>query len=147
MNIFQVKLNETTLTNDPNNEIIFDFAESQYTPQIKFDTPQNEYRTILMVDPDAPSRDNPVNAHWLHLLIINNGEIVAKYHPPSPPKGTGLHRYIFYLLKQKNILDKDKLNLKKIGGKIDRKKFDINKFISDNELEIIDKVYFQTERK
>jgi large subunit ribosomal protein L35 len=27
--------------------------------------------TLLMVDPDAPSRENPVKRSWLHWMVVN----------------------------------------------------------------------------
>jgi len=59
--------------------------------------------TVAMVDPDAPSRDNPRAAQWNHWLVTNvegsdlqeggeiNGKVLMKYNGPSPPKGSGMH--------------------------------------------------------
>ncbi|KAM5170596.1 phosphatidylethanolamine-binding protein 4 [Mantella aurantiaca] len=60
---------------------------------------------VIIADPDAPSRSNPKRKYWRHFLAINvpgedlqNGEILSgsiltAYTAPSPPKGTGYHRY------------------------------------------------------
>lgn len=62
-----------------------------------------------MFDPDAPSSSNPVNAEWRHWLVVNipgskidDGETKIQYAPPQPPKGSGRHRYIFAVYKQKD---------------------------------------------
>ena len=68
--------------------------------------------TLLMVDPDAPSRTNPVCGEWLHwavcnarlgsdgVLDIEHADVVTPYAGPTPPKGTGKHRYCFLLFRQ-----------------------------------------------
>ena len=59
---------------------------------------------MIMFDPDAPSRDHPVMADWLHWLKVDvtvgsegevkEGDVVMHYAPPSPPFGSGPHRYV-----------------------------------------------------
>ncbi|KAI5790593.1 phosphatidylethanolamine-binding protein [Peziza echinospora] len=69
--------------------------------------------TLVMIDPDAPSRETPTLKEILHALItgitftqsngvltLSAGNSVAAYIGPGPPAGTGLHRYIFLLFAQ-----------------------------------------------
>ena len=76
--------------------------------------------TVAMVDPDAPSPGNPVNALWLHYLHVNlKGQhlmgqlkfapsntsappsiVLAAYAPPTPPQGSGRHRYVVSVYRQ-----------------------------------------------
>ncbi|CEO95552.1 Phosphatidylethanolamine-binding protein [Plasmodiophora brassicae] len=63
--------------------------------------------TLLMVDPDAPSRTNPTRREWVHWIVVNipgadvpQGKTLLEYAPPTPPAGTGLHRYVFLIYKQ-----------------------------------------------
>lgn len=57
---------------------------------------------LLMVDPDAPSRSNPKARSWLHWMVVNSnnadalegGQVATPYAGPTPPKGTGPHRYV-----------------------------------------------------
>lgn len=59
--------------------------------------------TLVMVDPDAPSRKNPQFRSWMHWLVLNansterlhEGEEAVEYKGPSPPQGSGPHRYVF----------------------------------------------------
>ncbi|XP_068156871.1 protein D3-like [Drosophila tropicalis] len=67
----------------------------------------NQYYTLLMVDPDAPSRSEPRYREILHWARINipadapkEGQVLAEYVGSGPPKGSGLHRYIFLLYQQ-----------------------------------------------
>ncbi|XP_041444025.1 phosphatidylethanolamine-binding protein 4 isoform X2 [Xenopus laevis] len=69
---------------------------------------------LIMVDPDAPSRQNPKYRYWRHWLLTDipgwqlisgqdlDGDDISSYRRPSPPPGTGFHRYQFYLYEQPN---------------------------------------------
>jgi phosphatidylethanolamine-binding protein len=84
-------------------------------PKVTYIADQNSYYTLLMTDPDAPSRSNPVKGEWVHWLIFNIpaqnvklGEIKYHYVGAGPPKGTGLHRYVLMVYNQgKKKLDSD----------------------------------------
>ena len=142
MSSFEVLINDKPIINGA----ILPFNQSQQNPVIKFKRSINDNYTIIVVDPDAPSRENPINKYWLHLLVINNNNKIVKYQKPEPPIGSGNHRYQFYLLKQKNVLDKNNLRLHMDNNKVKREKFDFDEFVKDNNLKIIDSVYFETSR-
>lgn len=139
MSSFQILLADEII-NDGSD---LDFKKSQIKPKIKFDRMPKENFTILMVDPDAPSKENPTKKHWLHLLIINNNDKIMDYELPSPPEGSGHHRYIFYLLAQKDKLNKN--NLKSLDTD-KRNNFQLDDFIKNNNLTIVDSVHFITKR-
>ncbi|KAF5329603.1 hypothetical protein D9619_009388 [Psilocybe cf. subviscida] len=80
------------------------------------DTPPPTY-TLVMTDPDAPSRADPKYGEWRHWVVpgvelpasntAQNDSFALKpkaattpYYPPGPPPGTGLHRYIFLLFQE-----------------------------------------------
>lgn len=125
---------------------ILPYNDRKIVPEIRFDKVPGEYRTIIMVDPDAPSPTNPIYKYWLHLLVINNNEIVLNYEPPSPPKNSGFHRYIFFLVQQEKRLDQSKLDLNGITS-ADRSKFNLAEFLQNNNLKIIGQVHFRMENK
>jgi phosphatidylethanolamine-binding protein (PEBP) family uncharacterized protein len=63
--------------------------------------PASVLYTIVCWDPDAPAKS------WLHWLVMNcagtdptSGNIIVDWAPPSPPRKSGLHRYIFGLFQQ-----------------------------------------------
>ncbi|KIM98862.1 hypothetical protein OIDMADRAFT_19887 [Oidiodendron maius Zn] len=71
--------------------------------------------TIVLTDPDAPSRENPIwgeMCHWIAITggysldagfnIGDGGEEIVSYKPPAPPPRTGYHRYVFLLLEGDN---------------------------------------------
>lgn len=78
-------------------------------PQVKWEAEKGAYYTLVMVDPDAPSRSDPKFREIRHWLVMNipdnvveNGDTVIEYIGAGPPKGTGLHRYVFLIFKQPN---------------------------------------------
>ncbi|XP_055303786.1 protein D1-like [Sitodiplosis mosellana] len=80
-------------------------------PQVSWKAENGAYYTLLMTDPDAPSRVSPTFREVRHWLIFNilesditSGEEVFEYRGSGPPKGTNLHRYIFLVFKQPGII-------------------------------------------
>ncbi|KAG9302723.1 hypothetical protein G9A89_000871 [Geosiphon pyriformis] len=93
------------------NEISMEAAAE--APRIWFMPEENKADSqyaLLMVDPDAPSRSNPINGEWRHWVIGNipangnlfEGQVLTSYNGPTPPPGTGQHRYVFLLFRQPN---------------------------------------------
>ncbi|KAF1806408.1 phosphatidylethanolamine-binding protein [Mucor lusitanicus] len=84
-------------------------SESADTPKVAFIAPDEtaEY-TLLVVDPDAPSKEDPKWGPYRHWVITNipasgdlsKGNALAPYMGPAPPPKTRDHRYIFLLYKQ-----------------------------------------------
>lgn len=68
--------------------------------------------TLMMIDPDAPSRAEPRAApirHWVVIDIpgaglakgdISGGTVTSPYHQPGPPAGSGYHRYGQFVFEQ-----------------------------------------------
>lgn len=76
-------------------------------PQVTWEEEQGHLYTLLMVDPDAPSRADPKYREILHWAVINIpgnklnlGQSLAEYIGSGPPEGSGLHRYVFLLYRQ-----------------------------------------------
>uniref|UniRef100_A0A183FR13 YbhB/YbcL family Raf kinase inhibitor-like protein n=1 Tax=Heligmosomoides polygyrus TaxID=6339 RepID=A0A183FR13_HELPZ len=68
------------------------------SPQkLTWDSEPGALYTVILTDPDAPSRGNREWHHWLIVNVpgndINKGDVLAEYIGAGPPKGTGLHRY------------------------------------------------------
>jgi phosphatidylethanolamine-binding protein (PEBP) family uncharacterized protein len=64
-----------------------------------------DLKTLICTDPDAPGP----NAPWLHWLVVNwkgaqlevqSAEEIVAWAPPTPPPGSGVHRYQFRVFKQ-----------------------------------------------
>lgn len=79
--------------------------------------------TLCMTDPDAPSRLAPKFREWHHWLVVNipgssvaKGTTLSEYVGSGPPKGTGLHRYVFLVYKQPAALSPDEKRLTNRSG-------------------------------
>lgn len=91
-------------------------TEVKDEPTLQWSANPNKYYSLIMYDPDAPSRDNPIYADVKHWIVINipgsnvkNGEVIVEYKGSGAPKGTGLPRYIFVIFEQseKLVLDEE----------------------------------------
>ena len=98
-------------------------------PIITWDEPpvNNTYYSYICFDPDA------TDPSYIHLMILNcrtasfsSGDVVFNWSPPTPPKGSGEHRYIFGLFVHSYEIDKE--SVKK------RSDFDIKSFYERNGL-------------
>ncbi|XP_030622470.1 phosphatidylethanolamine-binding protein 4 [Chanos chanos] len=81
-------------------------------PRVRLaDAKQKKTYTLMMVDPDAPSRKNPTRSRWRHWLVTDikgrglkkgqiKGTVLSEYGRPTPPRQTGFHRYQFLLYEQ-----------------------------------------------
>ncbi|XP_045472746.1 protein D2-like [Harmonia axyridis] len=77
-------------------------------PELEWLNDETALYTVCMIDPDAPSRNDHRFREFLHWLVINapinrvkGGTTVAGYIGAGPPKGTGLHRYVILVFKQR----------------------------------------------
>jgi phosphatidylethanolamine-binding protein (PEBP) family uncharacterized protein len=105
----------------------------------------NTYYTIIMIDIDAPSPNNPIYSPYLHLILqniqsnkITNNNILVKYAPITPPEG--IHRYILSLYSQKNYINISSNRLIQIN----RANYDLNNFISKYQLTKISDIIFKS---
>lgn len=99
-------------------------------PSLSWPSMKNKFYTVLMVDPDAPSRSNPYFREFVHWHVVNipgknvsKGKSVVDYVGPCPPAGTGLHRYVLMVFQQENeILRHLSLRVSRHQG-LERRKF------------------------
>jgi len=116
----------------------YDKTNFKNAPLVYYDKAEdNELYTLAMIDPDAPKHREAGKA-WLHWLIPNipsdklkSGELPSEqllsYHPPGPPKDTGVHDYQFFLFTQ----NKAQVNA---TAPSERPLFDLKTFATDNNL-------------
>jgi len=89
-----------------------------------------------MIDPDAPSREKPKFRNWRHWIVVNvvggtissshPGEEICSYAGPTPPGGSGYHRYVFFLFSHKQ-------KITATSG-TNAKYFDVRGFAKTNQL-------------
>jgi phosphatidylethanolamine-binding protein (PEBP) family uncharacterized protein len=68
-------------------------------------TPPAKYLVVCW-DPDV--KEGKAFLHWLVINCgadIAEGKVIASWYPPSPPPGSGAHRYIIGLMQQKEDID------------------------------------------
>merc|ERR1712130_304715 len=70
----------------------------------------NKLYTVILTDPDARDREKHEFREWIHCVRVNvngsdlvkSGDAVIEYVGSGPPKGSGLHRYVWLVYEQKN---------------------------------------------
>lgn len=103
-------------------------------PEVNYEADEDAYYTLIMTDPDAPSRQNPKSREWQHWLVVNipghnvaNGQTLSEYVGSGPPKNTGLHRYVFIVYKQNGKINFNEPHRSNTEGRT-RGKFSAEKF-------------------
>jgi phosphatidylethanolamine-binding protein (PEBP) family uncharacterized protein len=136
------KLFVSLLNKDVDVGMIVPKEQAAACPTVQFHVEPNELYTLAMVDPDAPSRQDPRMREWRHWLVCNmkdcnpkNGTVLTEWAGPTPPAGTGPHRYVFLLFKQHgktiNVTESDKREL--LSGS--RGKFRLQKWAQTHGLQ------------
>lgn len=107
---------------------------------IQWPVEEGAFYTLCMTDPDAPCRENPKYREWHHWLVINiqgsdvsSGTTMSEYVGAGPPKGTGLHRYVYVIYKQPGQIKCDEKHLTNTSGD-HRGKFKIRNFAKKYKL-------------
>eukprot|EP00741_Cyanophora_paradoxa_P016901 tig00020943_g16322.t1 len=102
------------------------FAPSQASsqPSVSWAGDASKLYTLVMSDPDAPSHSNPRCGEWRHWIVVNvrgsdlsTGDVLTQYAGPTPPEGTGPHRYVFALFEQAGRLEGVQLPESRCGFK------------------------------
>jgi len=126
-NVAQVEYDSKNNVNVGNH---LEVAHTQNQPKLinwdheKGSKNNNQYYTLMMVDPDAPNNKTHEYRHWLHWLITNipesaahadyfdvhKGNVLAPYKGPAASAESGPHRYVFLVYKQPEQLDTLKLH-------------------------------------
>lgn len=82
-------------------------VDTREKPYILFNAIPHSFYTLLMVDPDTPSRKTSSGLEFRHWLVVNIpgkqlklGQTISEYVGSGAPRGTGLHRYTFLVFAQ-----------------------------------------------
>ncbi|XP_073820287.1 protein D2-like [Musca autumnalis] len=109
-------------------------------PALEWPHEESNFYTLIMTDPDAPSRKNPTFREYQHWLVGNipggalkKGDVLTAYVGSGPPEGTGLHRYIFLIFKQEGKVKFKEEHIAKNKG-ANRGKFNTMKFVKKYKL-------------
>jgi len=86
-------------------------SDLKTAPKVTFIGDETALYTIILVDPDFPSREAKAGqiVHWMISNIrgsdINTGATVCPYISPCPSANSGFHRYTYILAKQGQALE------------------------------------------
>lgn len=103
---------------------------TQQQPQLNWSNVEGKLYTVLMLDPDAPSRSDPRFRNYLHWCLVNvpnprqldKGFTACEYMGPAPPAGSGPHRYAFLVWQQEGAIERPQQCA-------DRKSFDVRNWL------------------
>jgi phosphatidylethanolamine-binding protein (PEBP) family uncharacterized protein len=103
--------------------------------------------TFMMIDPDAPTPDDPKFAYWRHWVvtslspstpdnITDKGTTVTPYLAPGPKDESGPHRYLFLLFKEPEGYSLEKAD---VGGDefVERRSFRAEELVQKKGLELV----------
>jgi phosphatidylethanolamine-binding protein (PEBP) family uncharacterized protein len=133
---------------------LFRARECKLPPAISFAPEANASSAasylLMLVDPDAPTPEDPKFAFWRHWVIPGlqpthgtDGQVVAEtkralteYLGPGPKDDSTPHRYLFLLFREPASLD---LAKEAVGGEefVQRRSFDPVTFIKEHELKLV----------
>ena len=95
----------------------------------------NKYYTYFVINIDTDTTNNKqIEKFYIHLLIINNSNIIFNYQKPKPPKNSGIHLYHVLIYEQTRIYylkNNDRINI------------NLDDFINKYNLLLIDKFIFK----
>lgn len=114
-------------------------------------TSSNLTYTFMMIDPDAPTPDDPKFAYWRHWVvtsipppsattspddIITRGTTLTQYLAPGPKDESGPHRYLFLLFEEK---EGGSLEKSDVGGEefVDRRSFRAEHVVESKGLKLV----------
>ncbi|CAF1288047.1 unnamed protein product [Adineta steineri] len=142
-NKFELIYNNQTINGK--NQITKEETQEQPNIIINKQSEYKKYLTLVMIDPDAPSSDNPITGPFIHWILASfnhihgeDGQNICKYMGPGPRSGTGKHRYIFLLYESDAQIKEDYI----LDTIPQRRKFPLKKFVGDNHLTLISLTFF-----
>lgn len=110
-------------------------------PQLSWTVETGALYTVVMTDPDAPSRKEPKFSEWRHWLVtdvpgsdVASGDVISDYVGSGPPLETGLHRYVLLVYKQPGKLTVDESLRKTKNQANGREKWSVQKFAEQHGL-------------
>ncbi|KAJ4984317.1 phosphatidylethanolamine-binding protein [Stagonosporopsis vannaccii] len=134
----------------PSNGSLVRVSDVKEKPSVSFSaaastTPSAQSFTFLLIDPDAPTPDDPKFAYWRHWVVTNvpssagdisAGKTLTQYLAPGPKDESGPHRYLFLLFKEPQGFSIEKSH---VGGEefVDRRSFGAKEFVEKHGLELV----------
>ncbi|KAJ4345483.1 uncharacterized protein N0V89_011615 [Didymosphaeria variabile] len=121
---------------------LFRVSQVKDAPSVSF-TPEFHHSsttsyTLLLVDPDAPTPDDPKFAYWRHWVVSripssspspSNGTTLTQYLAPGPKDESKPHRYLYLLYREPEGLKE--LSKEDVGGEefVERRSFGTKEWV------------------
>lgn len=133
----------------PSNGSLVRVSDVKERPNVSFssnaDSASAQSFTFLLIDPDAPTPDDPKFAYWRHWVVTNipasaqdvsEGNTLTQYLAPGPKDESGPHRYLFLLFKEPTGFSIGKDD---VGGEefVDRRSFEAKAFVEKHGLQLV----------
>ncbi|KAL2816570.1 phosphatidylethanolamine-binding protein [Aspergillus granulosus] len=126
---------------------LFRVSEVKTSPIISFakeeSTSESQTYTLLFIDPDAPTPDDPKFAYWRHWVVSGlkpsenaEGKILTEYLGPGPKEDSRPHRYLFLLFREPEGLA---LTKEDVGGEefVQRRSFEAAEWTAKHGLTLV----------
>ncbi|KAL4874582.1 phosphatidylethanolamine-binding protein [Aspergillus karnatakaensis] len=127
---------------------LFRVSEVKAAPSIQFDKEPNasgsQTYTLLLIDPDAPTPDDPKFAYWRHWVVsglkagekVENVTALTEYLGPGPKDDSRPHRYLLLLFREPEGLS---LTKEDVGGEefVQRRSFKAAEWVQAHGLELV----------
>ncbi|KAL4967027.1 YbhB/YbcL family Raf kinase inhibitor-like protein [Aspergillus stella-maris] len=127
---------------------LFRVSEVKSAPTISFvaenGASDSATYTLLQIDPDAPTPDDPKFAYWRHWVVtglkpaetITDAPALTAYLGPGPKDDSKPHRYLFLLFREPEGLA---LSEEDVGGEefVQRRSFQAADWVKANGLELV----------
>ncbi|KAF2190971.1 PEBP-like protein [Zopfia rhizophila CBS 207.26] len=130
---------------------LFRVSEVKSEPTISFAAPVSHTYTLLLVDPDAPTPDDPKFAYWRHWIVsgiktspspednsnsVDTGTTLTQYLAPGVKDESAPHRYMFLLYQEPPNLSLSKSD---VGGEefVERRSFKADEWVRQHGFELV----------
>ncbi|AEO66257.1 7dab5a10-4ed7-4200-a87e-662dec82b238 [Thermothielavioides terrestris] len=115
-------------------------------------SPKSKF-TFMLIDPDAPTPDDPKFGYWRHWVVTNididldaagegtsvldRGRTLTRYLAPGPRDESGPHRYLFLLFREPEA--GLRLEQSDVGGEafVERRSFRAEEFVERHGLRLV----------
>ncbi|KAL4902101.1 hypothetical protein BDW74DRAFT_181264 [Aspergillus multicolor] len=129
---------------------LFRVSEVRSAPTVSFDKEadvlEGHLYTLLLIDPDAPTPDDPKFAYWRHWVVsgltaseglsAESARTLTEYLGPGPKDDSRPHRYLFLLFREPEGLT---LSKEDVGGEefVQRRSFGATGWVESHGLKLV----------
>ena len=131
-----------------NNGNLVRVSDVKSAPKVSFSSDTSDTYTFMLIDPDAPTPDDPKFAYWRHWVVINikpdssvpntvdTGITLTQYLAPGVKDESAPHRYTYLLFREPAGFKAAKED---VGGEefVDRRSFKADEWAQKFGLELV----------